>query len=127
MQLELLLLFESLLLFELLMQLELLLLVELFEFFYLVTQFMQSSSDNKPSVIRSCVYMLFPRKKATSHIQILHTDLFSIAAANDVGNRCRFIEFVFFLNVRKNDFIAQATGNMVELFCSKATHVIASY
>ena len=98
-----------------------------FEFFYLVTQFMQSWSDNKPLVIRSSMYMHLPRKKATSHIQILHTDLFSIPAASDVGNRCWFIKFVFFLNFRKNDFIAQAVGNMVELFCSKVTHVIASY
>ena len=95
--------------------------------FYLVTQFMQSWSDNKLPAIRPCMYMLLPRKKATSHIQILHTDLFSIPAANDVGNRCRFIKFVFFLNFRKNDFIAQVAGNMVELFCSKVTHVIASY
>ena len=60
--------------------------------------------------------MLLPRKKATSHIQILHTDIFSIPAVNDVGNRCRFIEIVFFLHFRKNNFIAQAAGNMVELF-----------
>ena len=94
MQAELLLLFESLLLFELLVQLELLLLVE---FFYLATQPMQIWSDNKLSAISLCMHMLLQRKKATSYIQILHTDLFSIPAAKDVGNRCLIYWICIFL------------------------------
>ena len=92
--------------------------------FYLVAQFMQSLSDRWPlAPVCTC----FLHQLATSHIQILHADLFSVPAANNVCNRWRFIEFVFFLNFRKNDFIAQAAGNMAELFCSKVTDVIASY